>query len=316
MRIAGTSVVTLSGFLNVHVFGHPGSWVVAMIVWFTEVPKFLARVIRGHRPSEPNTGCKGRNRMNRLMGFLFVLVSAGSIVSAEEGKVFLLGNSLTWDTVPAKLDGDVQWHVDCGKSLPYIVDNPSDPCVKSSTLWPKALQEKQYDVISIQVHYGSTLKEDVASVLKLIENQPNARVVIHTGWARSIERSAEWSNGSNASSVTMKHHRGYFDALLTNLRSSRPEQEFSRSYAMDLLQVVATDIQSGESRIGSVNELYRDAIHMNVVTGRYLMHNAMRDALGQQRSASGFEKLKPQIKSYLDSVLDRGLNQEKTSSGN
>lgn len=250
------------------------------------------------------------------MGLLVVLVSVGSIVSAEEGKVFLLGNSLTWDTVPAKLDGDVQWHVDCGKSLPYIVENPTDPCVRSSTLWPKALQEKQYDVISIQVHYGSTLKQDVASILKLIENQPNARVVIHTGWARSIERSAEWSNGSDASFATMKHHRGYFDALLKKLRSSRPEREFSRSYAMDLLQVVATDIQSGESRVENVSELYRDAIHMNVVTGRYLMHNAMRDALGQQRSASGFEKLEPQIKNYLDSVLDRGLKQEETSSGN
>ena len=37
---------------------------------------------------------------------------------------YLIGNSLTWDTVPSKLDGDVQWHVDCGKSLPFIYENP------------------------------------------------------------------------------------------------------------------------------------------------------------------------------------------------
>ncbi len=254
--------------------------------------------------------------MNRLIGLLALLVSVGSVVSAEEGSVFLLGNSLTWDTVPAKLDGDVQWHVDCGKSLPYMVGNPDDPCVKSSTLWPKALQEKQYDVISIQVHYGSTLKEDTAAVLKLIENQPNARVVIHTGWARSIERAEEWSNSNDTFSATMKHHRNYFDALLNNLRGSRPKQEFSRSYAMDLLQVVAADIQSGEARVESVNELYRDAIHMNVVTGRYLMHNAMRHAIGQPRSASGFEQLNSEIKVYLDRVLDRGLKRETASAGN
>jgi hypothetical protein len=32
-------------------------------------------------------------------------------------KIFLIGNSLTWDTLPGLLDGDVQWHVDCGKNL-------------------------------------------------------------------------------------------------------------------------------------------------------------------------------------------------------
>ena len=49
---------------------------------------------------------------------------------------------------------------------------------------------------------------------------------------------------------------------------------------------------------------YRDAIHMNVVTGRYLVHNAMRHALDQPRSQEGFNKLDPKMKKYLDSVLD------------
>ena len=37
--------------------------------------------------------------------------------------------------------------------------------------------------------------------------------------------------------------------------------------------------------------------------GKYLMHNAMRRALGQPPSAAGFEKLKPEVKQYLDGVL-------------
>ena len=32
-------------------------------------------------------------------------------------RCYLIGNSLTWDTVPQRLDGDVQWHVDCGVPL-------------------------------------------------------------------------------------------------------------------------------------------------------------------------------------------------------
>lgn len=43
---------------------------------------------------------------------------------------------------------------------------------------------------------------------------------------------------------------------------------------------------------------------MNVKTGRYLMHNAMRHALGQPRSDKGWEKLDPKVKAYLDAVLD------------
>ncbi len=56
---------------------------------------------------------------------------------------YLIGNSLTWDTVPSRLDGDVQWHVDCGTSLPFVFKHPEKPCVKSSTLWPAALKKKQ-----------------------------------------------------------------------------------------------------------------------------------------------------------------------------
>ena len=61
---------------------------------------------------------------------------------------YLIGNSLTWDTVPGQLSGDVQWHVDCGVHLRHIYNNPSKPCVTNSTLWPTALRNKQYEVVS------------------------------------------------------------------------------------------------------------------------------------------------------------------------
>jgi len=42
----------------------------------------------------------------------------------------------------------VQWHVDCGVSLPFIYANPDKPCVKLSTLWTTALRDKQYEFAS------------------------------------------------------------------------------------------------------------------------------------------------------------------------
>jgi len=64
------------------------------------------------------------------------------------------------------------------------------------------------------------------------------------------------------------------------------------------------DVDAGRAAIGGVEELYRDTIHLTLDHGRYLMHNAMRRALGLPRSAGGFKDLDPRVKAYLDGVLD------------
>ncbi len=250
--------------------------------------------------------------MRILFCFFSALLFLAPSLRAEDGEekagsVFLVGNSLTWDTVPSKLDGDVQWHVDCGKPLPFIFENPETPCVKSSTLWPQALNERQYDVLALQVHYGSTVEKDAAVISELIELQPGARIVIHTGWARHAEREKEWMTSTVGDETTMKHNNAYFDRLLAVLREAHPERKFSRTRAMDMLQQVDEDVRLGKAPVEDVTSLYRDKVHMNVVTGRYLMHNAMRHALGQKRSDNGFEKLERPMKKYLNSVLDRVL---------
>ena len=150
---------------------------------------------------------------------------------------YLIGNSLTWDTVPGWMDGDVQWHVDCGKSLPFIYENPDEPCVKTSTLWPKALVAKQYDVVSMQSHYGATLQEDVDTISKWVDMQSKAEFVIHTGWAHHEKRAAEYAS-KNISS-TMQHSPKYINALLDRLRKKYPGREFRQTYAIDLLAKIA-----------------------------------------------------------------------------
>lgn len=249
--------------------------------------------------------------MRDMKSLFFICMSAVLLAvpfaSGQEEEVapsyYLIGNSLTWDTVPSKLDGDVQWHVDCGKSLPFIYENPEKPCVKSSTLWPQALKDKQYDYLSLQVHYGSTLEEDAAVITAFLELQQKAKVIIHTGWAREASRKEEYENTDT--SGKMQHSPAYFEALLGKLRELNPGREFRLTHTQDLLDLVAKDIESGKAPFETLQDMYRDDIHMNVVTGRYLMHNAMRRALDQPRSDDGFEKLSPSMKSYFDSVLDR-----------
>lgn len=239
-----------------------------------------------------------------LTCLLAVVVSSFSQVALAEEKetsYYLIGNSLTWDTVPSLLDGDVQWHVDCGKSLPFMYANPQKPCVSSSSLWPTALKNKKYDIISVQPFYGSTLAEDVKVISKWIEMQPDAVFVIHTGWANQAKRAAEYAD--NDTSGKLVHSPAYFDALIAALQKKYPDRTFRSTHAIDLLAKIAADVKAGVAPITAVSDLHRDVIHMKLDTGRYLMHNAMRHALGQKPSVKGFEKIDPKMKEYLDSVL-------------
>lgn len=248
-----------------------------------------------------NAGRQQRFALASLIAIAFVLAPHGAQADEQPNSYYLIGNSLTWDTIPARLDGDVQWHVDCGKSLPFVYEHPERPCVKSSKLWPTALKKKQYDVISVQPFYGSTLREDADVISRWVAMQPKAEFVIHTGWARHARRAEEFASTDTAGKLL--HSAAYFDALVGELQKRHPKHMFRRTYAIDLLARIAADIEAGNAPLAKVSDLHRDAIHMTNDHGKYLMHNAMRHALGQPRSAQGFEKLDPKLKGYLDRVL-------------
>ena len=114
--------------------------------------------------------------------FVVLCVTLAPVSAQDDQRVFLIGNSLTMDALPVLLGQGVQWHIDCGKNLQYIHDHPQKPCVKSSYLWPIALAEVEYDVLCVQPHFGTRLDQDVAVISEWMRMQPQARLVIHTGW--------------------------------------------------------------------------------------------------------------------------------------
>ena len=236
---------------------------------------------------------------------LAICLNWAASAQADEPKkgpsYFLIGNSLTWDTVPSALSGDVQWHVDCGVNLPYIYAHPEKPCVKTSTLWPKALAEKQYDFVSVQPHYGSTIAQDVETISAWMKLQPKAVFVIHTGWAFHARRADEFA--AYAAPVQMEHSPAYFRQLIAELKKLHPGREIRQTFAQTLLAHIALAAQFDLASFKKVEELYRDDIHLTHDAGKYLMHNAMRHALGQPRSNVGFEKVDPKVKTYLDECL-------------
>lgn len=220
-----------------------------------------------------------------------------------EKRIFLIGNSLTWDTRPPLLDEFVQWHVDCGKSLQYIFDHPESPCVKSSVLWPQALKQQTYDYLCVQPHYGTTLAQDVDVISRWMAMQPDAVVVIHAGWARSASAAEEFAARGGEE---MGHRRDYYARLIERLKRKFPDRSIRQTFSTDALHQVAEDIEDGKAPLQQLTDLYRDAIHMTHGEGRYLMHNLMRAAVDQDPSDAGFEirEKNPGLKNYLDRLVN------------
>lgn len=222
-------------------------------------------------------------------------------VSAVRGDtIFAVGNSLTWDTKPQDLDGDVDYHIFCGRNLQYIYDNPLNHCVDTSTPWTVALQETQYDWLVVQPFAGTTLQQDADIIESWLRLQPTAKLVIHPGWTKFATFPDDYRAG-NADNK-MRPSPAYINALVEELRVRDPGRDIRTTRSHDLLFSVWEDTQNGVGPFGSLEDLYRDDIHMGHNSGRYLMHNALRRALGQPISGRGFTT-SPELRAYFDQKL-------------
>ncbi len=218
-------------------------------------------------------------------------------------KIYLVGNSLTWDTVPALLSGEVQWHVDCGRSLQQIYDRPASPCVATSKVWTTVLPSTQLDYLVVQPHYGTQLKQDLDVITRWYETQATATLVLHTGWAKQAELEKEFQGGlaSDPLATPMIHCPEYFTHLRAELAKRFPNRNIRSTCVIQTLRSIVDDIGKGQAPLEKISTLYRDAIHFDVQIGRYLAHNLMRKALSQRTSTQGFQ---------LDTPIEQYLNEK------
>lgn len=206
-------------------------------------------------------------------------------VPARGEAIFSIGNSLTWDTDLFYLDGSVDYHIACNWNLEQISSDPSFACVDGNSRWDIALSSKQYDVLTVQPYRGTTMSEDVAAINHWMSLQPDARVVIHTGWARIDEIQGQYHN---TDSTALSYSPAYFDELVNRLREADPDRSIRRTRAMDAIYLINQDTGNGLGPFSDMSELYRDPVHMNYSAGRLLAHNAMREALGQPLRDTGW----------------------------
>ena len=108
------------------------------------------------------------------------------ICSVARADVYVLGSSYSNDAQPWELDDQPQWHIDCGRPLQYIFDNPLAPCDVTSTIWPVAFAFTQFDYVSFQpvAGVGITQQSDIDTISFWLSLQPDAVGVIHPTWPR------------------------------------------------------------------------------------------------------------------------------------
>lgn len=214
--------------------------------------------------------------------------------------VFMIGNSLTWDTKPQLLDGNVQWNVFCNRNLQYIYDNPSEYCVSSSVPWDVALVNNQYEYVVVQPFAGTTLEQDATIISSWMALQPDAKFIVHPGWA-SYTNFAGVYNGGNPDNM-MRPNPAYINDLIDEIESRNPGRSLGNSQSHDLLWLIYQDIEAGIGPFDHLSDLYRDTVHMDYSIGRFLMHNMMRRKLGQSIYDPG--DIDPEIRDYLLSKID------------
>ncbi|QDV66267.1 hypothetical protein [Crateriforma conspicua] len=243
-------------------------------------------------------------RPNRV----FVLVAAliGIVAPKANGdSILTIGNSLTWDSLPPYLSGDVDWHIYCGKSLSFINENPEGHCVTSSTPWPVALASKDYDFVTVQPYLGSTFDEDLEIISNWMRKQPNATFVVHTGWNTHETHFEAYVDETETTETRIS--RDYFDRLMDALHEAFPDRKLVRTQSAEVLYEIALDIENGNAPIDKLSDLYRDTHHMSTSGGgHYLMHNLLRKALGQPAKLGttilpSDTQLSPELTTYLNS---------------
>lgn len=236
-----------------------------------------------------------------FFAFLFLVCLTGTAAAQTPERIYMIGNSLTWDTFPHELYRHVEYHIDCSRNLQYIFDNPDAPCFDISRVWTDALVNDTYDTVVVQPFTGTTFAQDVAVISYWMELQPAAQFIIHTGWAE--HHLFEQMYHTTTLLGDMIYSPAYFDALAADLLALHPERPILINDAQRLLDGIFHDIQAETAPFTSFSDLYRDHIHMSEPNGRYLMHNLMRLTLQQKMRYPDFPTITPQDKAYLDRKL-------------
>lgn len=228
-----------------------------------------------------------------IMG-LVVLLNQCISVHAET-RAYHIGNSHTWNARPAKglrnmfADSGVafsnDWHIACGQSLSYMVENPGYQCVDSLDYidYIDALTSEVWDVVTIQTYHGESIeveKDAVADIIRLLDwraTPEQTSVFLYCTWPPNraeplagFDYTPAWEELHHSVAEDCSETRSFYIYLLKSLRDKYPEYSIDAIPVGEVLNRFHIAAKEGQiPDFSGAGELYDGIHHMNNV-GRYL----------------------------------------------
>jgi hypothetical protein len=229
---------------------------------------------------------------------LYVFFSVGCFILCSDilgVTMFHIGNSHTWDLKPnyglrkifeaggETLDND--WQIVCGKSLDYIVNNPTSSCVPPAGYsdYVEALTDQAWDVVTIQPFPGASGRAEIDALSDIIglaswrSSPGQTRYFVYCTWPivpdeDLVEYAYDdvWDSPYVSGSNSTLANREFFIFALKTIRDQHPDLPIEVIPVGAVLAVFHELAEAGQiSGFSGAGELYRDRYHMNNV-GRYI----------------------------------------------
>lgn len=242
-------------------------------------------------------------------------------------QIFHIGNSLTWDSAPqalsevpqssASIDVENGWHIRCGSSLSYILNNPTDVCVTPTAYgtWDQALHgSNSWDALSFQPFpgSGSTFASDINAIQTMADqcfgdDGFEKKVFVYSGWPWKSDNgfAEDWlrpaqSEGSQPTLLSAS----YVEQLVGHLRTQREnavylipagEVIYNLGRSLEIEPFVHHDQDGGKLVFDSAYSLYRDQYHMDLLFGRYVAFLTMHTCVTGELPKHSSEILMPNV---------------------
>lgn len=204
---------------------------------------------------------------------------------------FHIGNSHTWDLKPhaglrkvfeaggVELNND--WQIVCGRSLDYIVNNPSDSCVSPEGYadYVDALTDKSWDIITIQPFTGASGYEEIEAATDLIDlaswrsSPGKTRYLIHCSWPivpdselLHYDYQHAWTLPFTSSEDPTLANREFFIYAIEAIRDEFPNLSIEAIPVGAVMEAFHLRAVNGDiPGFTGAGGLYRDRYHMNNV---------------------------------------------------
>ncbi|MEQ8211988.1 MAG: hypothetical protein RH917_19475 [Lacipirellulaceae bacterium] len=221
-----------------------------------------------------------------LMLWAFCIAGTASAVNS-----YHIGNSLTWDSQPLLLSPVAQdlglsheagYHIRTATSLDYFIANPEDvniTPVEPFGTYTNALTNHAWDAVTIQPFNGqtSTMATDVLSILDFIDltrsNSANqdTKFYIYAAWPRRTGFRNRWTvEVEDELTTNTVPADQYFDFLIERVRQETDAEVYMIPVGDVLFELDTRLLNSEIPGFTTLNEFYRDEIHLDFNHGRYL----------------------------------------------